>query len=146
MNVDLCGLGLPGLGGLLGLTLSLALGLLGLALGLLLCSGLLWRIPDSLERFSNIVLDSWSSLGSDLRLGLQQSRHAALLLAHEWHGLEFLLPICCDSDGVLLGLFAADGVPLSICMVDCLLDLFWILRIPDIVEVGTITLATLWEF
>ena len=125
--------------GLLGLALSLAL---SLSLGWNLEAHLLWNISDSLERFMHFILDSRLSLDLDLGLGLEQGAHSSLLLAHEWHGLQLLLPLLSDVDSILSSSLIRDGVSLFICMVDRLLHLLGIKCIPDVIEIVSITLAT----
>ena len=57
---------------------------------------------------------------------------------------ELFGPFFCHQDGFLLDLHILDAIPRSICMLYHCLDLLWILGVPDVEEVGPVTLSSLW--
>ena len=89
--------------------------------------------------------DSTSQLGSDFFDFHVQCAHASLLFADEGHGLELLLPLVGDGDGILLCLLIGHGISLRVGEVDRLLHLFRVLGVPDIVEVALIALKAFWK-
>ena len=99
---------------------------------------------ESLQAVSCWVLFSWLSLDGDDGLGLQQCTHSTLLFADEGHRIKLFLPLFCDADGVLLGIFVGDSESLLVGILDGFVDLFWMNGVPDVVEVGLVALETLW--
>ena len=94
----------------------------------------------------DFVGDLGLPLDSDGRLLLQEERHAALLLAHEWHRVQLVPPALRDFDGVILSGLARYSVPLGVGVVDDLLDLLRVQGVPDVVEVTLFTLSVLRKF
>ena len=118
---------------------------MGLSLRLILGICLLWRISDSLHYWTDIIRDSRLPLNLDLGLGLEQGTHSALLLGDEGHGLQLMLPLIGDGDGILSRILVADGISTGICRIYGLLYLIGVLAIPNVVEIGSVTLASLGE-